>query len=419
MDLATLIAETGPLAPGEVAAIARELAEALDRAHASGLVRGDIHAANVLITGSGTGRLHASLGDARPARGPRSTAPEGEGGWTAAAGSVAPEQVLGQPVDRRTDIYALACVMWEALVGSEPFVRQSEAAARQAHVDDERPHASDIRAGLGERTDEVLQRGMARDPAARHGSAGAFAAELAAALETPARHAPRGWIAPAVGVLLLVLGGAGAWALIGRDEAAPVATPRSTTTLVDGVTTLRAAATPSRPPLVSSGRMAAGLRIRYPAGWRLRSRARSQAAGTVDFELVTIASGPFRRAPMYLRIVAGGRADAAFFEGGSPARLLGRARESARSAFSWKTSFRGARSLRVAGTAGRGADLNWQVEKGYAGLGFAFAARNRRDGRWLYGFAVYDTWDASRVRAGRLGVRRDTLRAVVSSLRWG
>ena len=399
----------------------RHLGAELDDRHASGVVVGNLRTGNVLLSSSGTGRLRASLSDdAGPPREP-GTGPDEMVMRSGASSSIAPEQILAQAIDRRTDVYALACVMFEALVGSEPFVRETEAAALEAHLHDPRPLASEVGAVVGRRVDEVLQGGMARDPAARPRSAGAFARELAAALEAPAPGMSPRWVAPAVFLTLLALGAAGAWVLLRGDDSPPTPPGGTSAVTVTRTTTTPAATGPAPAPLALDRTLRAdgGLRIRLPAAWRVRSRGRSRVGSTVEFAFVTIASGPFRRAPMYVRIVVGGLDDTAFFAHGKLSRLLAKARASARTAFRWKTSFRGARGLRVAGVAGKRADLNWQVARGYAGLGFAFASRNRKDGRWLYGFAVYDTWDAARVRPGRVPARRDTLRAIVSSLRWG
>jgi Protein kinase domain len=397
----------------------RQLGATLDDVHARGVVVGDLRPENVLLTSSGGGRLQASLGrDVGPPEAP-GTKPDALVMGSGASSSIAPEQILGQPIDRRTDVYALACIAFEALVGSEPFVRETEAAALEAHVHDPRPVASEVGAAVGHRVDEVLQSGMARDPGARPPSAGAFARALATALEAPAPGSSPRWAAPAVMLALLALGVVGAWALLRGDDPPPEASDGTSAVTVTRTTTTTTGPVPARLALDRTLRADGGLGISYPAAWRVRSRGRSRVGSTVEFAVVTIASGPFRRAPMYMRIVVGGRDDTAFFEHARLSRLLAKARTSARTAFRWKTSFRGARGLRVAGGAGRRADLNWQVARGYAGLGFAFAARNRKDGRWLYGFAVYDTWDADRVRPGRLRARRDTLRAIASSLRWG
>ena len=60
----------------------------------------------------------------------------------------------------------------------------------------------------------------------------------------------------------------------------------------------------------------------------------------------------------------------------------------------------------------------WFISKKYHGLGFAFAARNAATHRWVYGWAEYDTWDKSKVRPGRVEIRRKTLVQIVSKIRW-
>jgi serine/threonine protein kinase len=85
---------------------------------------------------------------------------------------VAPEQVLNQRVDARADIYALGCLLFEALTGEAPFARWKEGPAALAHVDAAPPSPVDLRPDLPREFDDVVRRAMAKDPSARYSSAG-------------------------------------------------------------------------------------------------------------------------------------------------------------------------------------------------------------------------------------------------------
>ena len=160
---------------------------------------------------------------------------------------------------------------------------------------------------------------------------------------------------------------------------------------------------------------AAGPTVRYPAGWLLRNFPRRETGGTVYFEYVNVASATFRKAPMYTRLVFGSSGDYNFYDRN---QLIGKARISAKKAFKWKTAFGGAFPINISGQPGYAENFVWFVKKSYHGLGFAFAARNAATHRWIYGWAEYDTWDKSKVRAGRVDIRRKTLVQIVSKIRW-
>ena len=179
-DLRALIDAQGQIDPLRAARIVRQVGAALDAAHARGMLHRDIKPSNVLIAR----RDHVYLTDFGLAK--QASAADGlTRGQTivARAEYVAPEQVLGQPVDARADIYALGCLLFEALTGEPPFAGTSGPRAL-AHLDAPRPTPSDLRPELPRAFDAVVQRAMATDPAERYQSAGDLAqAALVAAGE--------------------------------------------------------------------------------------------------------------------------------------------------------------------------------------------------------------------------------------------
>ncbi len=189
-DVATVLHREGRMTPERAVSVVSQVAQALDAAHADGLVHRDVKPSNVLLTGSGDGEF-AYLVDFGIARSTTDSQGPSLTMTGAALGSfdyMAPERFLERPVDRRADVYALACVLFECLAGRRPFPREGLAAQMFAHVNTEVDRASSLVPGLPAGLDAVIAQGMAKDPAARQGSAGELAAQARAALRAgPAR----------------------------------------------------------------------------------------------------------------------------------------------------------------------------------------------------------------------------------------
>jgi DNA-binding NarL/FixJ family response regulator len=175
-DLKALLARERWLDPARAVAIVGQVAAALDEAHAHSLVHRDVKPANVLLASRGGGE-HAFLTDfgvskQRTAEDPALT------GTGMAIGSVdymAPEQAEVAPVDARTDVYALGCVLFHALTGSVPFIRGNDLERMWAHVHEPPPAPSSIDKRLPPGLDEVLARALAKRPDERYQSAGELA----------------------------------------------------------------------------------------------------------------------------------------------------------------------------------------------------------------------------------------------------
>jgi WD40 repeat protein len=177
-DLAELIAEQGPLDPGRVVALLEQVGEALDAAHERGLVHRDVKPSNILIARAG-GKEHAYLSDFGLSKQVSSlTGVSLAGEILGTIDYLAPEQIQGQPVDQRADVYALACLLQEALTGMPPFARATEVAALWAHVHEVPPAPSSSRPELGPGIDAALARGLAKHPGDRHASCGELLAEV-------------------------------------------------------------------------------------------------------------------------------------------------------------------------------------------------------------------------------------------------
>ncbi len=188
-DLGTVLKTPGVLSAQRAVDIISQVAQALDAAHDDGLIHRDVKPSNVLVThrNNDSDDVFVYLVDFGIARA------TGEDGPTltlsgAAMGSfdyMAPERFLEEPVDRRTDVYSLACMLYECLTTRRPFLGTGPA-LMNSHLNTPPPRPSlllrDLPAGL----DDVVAKGMAKDPAERYARAG----DLAAAARAQLRAAP-------------------------------------------------------------------------------------------------------------------------------------------------------------------------------------------------------------------------------------
>src|SRR4051794_2269346 len=167
------VLESGPGAPRRAAVILSQVASALDAAHRHGLVHRDVKPANILLDDD----EHAYLSDFGLTRHASSQSGLTAGGeLVGTVEYVAPEQIEGHSVDGRADVYSLGCVLFECLTGRKPFDRELDVAVLWAHVNDPPPSTGDAA------IDGVLPPALAKSPAARYDTAGAFLADAARAL---------------------------------------------------------------------------------------------------------------------------------------------------------------------------------------------------------------------------------------------
>ena len=162
-DLKALLRAEGALGPQRALMLVGQVASALDAAHERGLVHRDVKPSNVLLTG-GPGNEHCYLSDfgLSTSTSDRSVADPGK--IVGTIDYVAPEQIRDVEVDGRADVYSLACLLYECLVGEVPFRRASDIAVIYAHLEEPVPKASDRTPTLPATVDEVLERGTAKLP---------------------------------------------------------------------------------------------------------------------------------------------------------------------------------------------------------------------------------------------------------------
>ena len=183
--------QRGRLEPGDAIGILAQAASALDTAHARGLVHRDVKPSNVLLDPGARpdGSDHVYLADFGITKRISEETRAGEDGHLLGTiDYVAPEQIAGEEIDGRADVYSLGCVLYECLVGQPPFRRDSELAVVFAHLDADPPVASAGRPELPAALDGVIARALAKEPAERYASC----RELArAALEVTVDEASR------------------------------------------------------------------------------------------------------------------------------------------------------------------------------------------------------------------------------------
>ena len=180
IDLATLLDRDGPMPPAAAAWITVQVASALDAAHADGLIHRDVKPSNVLITGHGKSMPFAYLIDFGIARVTRGASLSTGSGTIGTVTYMAPERFQGSPGEHHADVYSLACVLYECLTGRPPFSGEM-VAVMWAHMNAPLPAPSTLRPGLPAAVDEVVARGLAKDPAHRYSSAGELAEAILAA----------------------------------------------------------------------------------------------------------------------------------------------------------------------------------------------------------------------------------------------
>jgi eukaryotic-like serine/threonine-protein kinase len=166
--LRQLLDERRTLRPIRAAELAAHVADALDAAHRQGVVHCDVKPHNIIVTPSGMPKL-VDFGIARAANATRGFGPEEIWG---SAPYVSPEQVRGEPIDGRTDLYALGAVLYEMLTGRPPFVGQSLAAIVSQRLVADPPRPRSLDPSIPAELEGVVLTALARDPVGRYADGG-------------------------------------------------------------------------------------------------------------------------------------------------------------------------------------------------------------------------------------------------------
>ncbi|EID17296.1 serine/threonine-protein kinase [Mycolicibacterium phlei] len=295
-DLRRTLRDGGPMPPARAVAIIRQVASALDAAHAAGILHRDVKPENIILTRDDFAYL-VDFGIANAATDERLTE---LGTAIGTYAYMAPERFSNGDVTYRVDVYALACVLFECLTGSQPFPGDSVSAVITGHLMHPIPQPSARRPDVPPTLDAVVARGMAKRPEHRYATAGELAAAANDALtqqdqtqaativgrsQFPPPGVPNGpmWAVPpppagqkstrwvvfaaAAGVLVLVVGAVGAFLLLRPGDTPSAAGPGATTSAADAPSRTAERTTTRRTP---------------------RSRAPSVAPGSFDAQLMEL-----------------------------------------------------------------------------------------------------------------------------------
>lgn len=226
--LADVLSEEERLPPDRVAAIGAAACEGLEAAHRAGLVHRDVKPANIMVDDEGRVKV-ADFGIARADSAETLTGAKVLG----TAAYLSPEQAAGKPVDARSDLYSLGCVLQHMIVGSPPFTGTSPVAVAAKHVRDEPPPLPDT---VPAELRGVVERSLAKDPDDRFSTAAEMGAALQGVggldatvpiaggdtqvMETPPPEPPhrRRWLLPVALLALALLAGIVAFTAFSGDE---------------------------------------------------------------------------------------------------------------------------------------------------------------------------------------------------------
>lgn len=175
--LAEVIAANGALMPERAAEIAADVGAALQRAHGANIVHRDIKPGNIMLTSSGQTKV-TDFGIARAVGGDHDATMTQTGMVIGTAAYLSPEQAQGEPVDARSDIYALGCVLYESLTGSTPFTGDTPLSIAYKHVREEPTPPSRLNRDVPSDLDAIVMKAMAKEPGARYNSADEMRADI-------------------------------------------------------------------------------------------------------------------------------------------------------------------------------------------------------------------------------------------------
>src|SRR3954464_7767751 len=180
-DLREILHTGGPLSLERALVVLTQEAGALDAAPAQGLVHRAVKPGNILVVAESE---HCYLTDFGLTKAISSdTAFTATGQFVGTTDYVAPEQIEGKELDRRTDVYSLGCVFYECLAGTPPFRRESDMAVMWAHMQEPPPRVTERRPDLPSALDGVIATALAKRKDDRFPSASSFAAAARAAIE--------------------------------------------------------------------------------------------------------------------------------------------------------------------------------------------------------------------------------------------
>ena len=172
--LARILAREAPLAVDRALDLARQIADGLGSAHELGIVHRDLKPDNILISRNKAGKEVAKVVDFGIAKAIQENAGDALTRTGLVIGTpefMSPEQLLGDPIDARSDLYALGCILHLMLTAAPPFAAPTREQMIKRRLSEEAPHIQHLDPGLPDSLDRVVNRLLARSPAERYASA--------------------------------------------------------------------------------------------------------------------------------------------------------------------------------------------------------------------------------------------------------
>lgn len=170
----------GPIPVEEASQIITRLAPALDAAHARGIIHRDLKPGNILFDQYGNAFL-SDFGIARLASTPGS-ATLTQGAILGTPAYMSSEQIQGNEIDGRSDLYALGVIIYEMLTGVQPYQSETPVKVMMMHIQEPVPQITKVKPDVSSSIDAVVEKAMAKDPNQRFSTAADTASALEAAL---------------------------------------------------------------------------------------------------------------------------------------------------------------------------------------------------------------------------------------------
>ncbi len=172
--LARILAREAPLSVDRALELARQIADGLGAAHELGIVHRDLKPDNILISRNKAGKEVAKVVDFGIAKAIQENAGDALTRTGLVIGTpefMSPEQLLGDPIDARSDLYALGCILHLMLTAAPPFAAATREQMIKRRLSEEAPHIQHLDPGLPDSLDRIVNRLLARSPSDRYGSA--------------------------------------------------------------------------------------------------------------------------------------------------------------------------------------------------------------------------------------------------------